>query len=211
MKKALGILVVVLVGFALFVATRPAHFKVSRALAMHAPADVVYALLVDFHEWAGWSPWDKMDPTMERTYSGADRGVGAAYAWQGNDKVGVGAMTIKDARPSSRIVIDLNFEKPMKAHNVTTFSLLPHGEGTTLVTWSMEGDNGFVGKAFGVVMDMDKMVGSDFERGLDTLKSISEGEAKKAAELRQAEAQKQAAAAAVQATPDGGIAAPTKP
>ena len=210
MKNALGVLVVVLVGFALFVATRPAHFKLSRALAMHAPADVVYSQIADFHEWAGWSPWDKMDPSMKRTYGGADRGVGATYAWHGNDKVGIGSMTMRDARPSSRVVVSLDLEKPMKAHHVTTFSLLPHGERTTLVTWSLEGDNGFVGKTFSVFVDMDKMIGRDFERGLDTLKSIAEGEAAKGAELQRAEAHKREAAQP-QATLDGGASAPPNP
>lgn len=182
MKKVLVVLVVMLVGFAAFVATRPAHFKISRALTMHAPAPVIFSQLDDFHRWAAWSPWDKIDPTMKRSYGGPDRGTGATYSWVGNDKVGAGTMTVTDERPSSRVVVDLDFDRPMKAHNVATFALLPHGEGNTLVTWSMEGDNGFAAKAFSVVVDMDKLVGADFERGLDALRSLSEAEAKKAAE-----------------------------
>ncbi|MEO6953915.1 MAG: SRPBCC family protein [Polyangia bacterium] len=199
MKKALGMLAVVLGAFALFVATRPTHFKVARARTMHAPAAVIFAQLDDFHQWAAWSPWDKMDPTMRRTYGGPDRGVGATYAWSGNDKVGSGTMTVAEARPSSRVVVDVDFEKPMQAHNIATFALMPHGEGNTLVTWSMEGDNSFIGKAFGVFVNMDKMLGEDFDRGLDTLESLSESKA---------EETKQAAVVSAQATTDAGIATP---
>lgn len=209
MKKALVVLVVVVAGFAAFVATRPAHFKVSRELTMKAPAEAILANVVDFHEWAEWSPWDKLDPLMVKTFTGPDRGVGATYHWSGNDKVGEGEMKILDAQPS-RVVIALDFLKPMNGHSTTTFAFLPHMPGQTMVTWTMEGENNFVGKAFCLFVNMDKKIGGDFERGLEALRIASENDVRKAAEARLEEQKKMVEQAAVAA--NGAVdAAPAPP
>ena len=177
-RKILIGLAAVVVLFVLVVVTRPSHFKVERGTAIGAPPDVVFAQLEDFHAWGAWSPWEKLDPSMKRIYDGKPSGVGAIYAWEGNDKVGEGRMTIEQIDPLHRVVIKLEFLKPFEATNETTFTLVPTPEGTT-IKWSMEGNNNFMAKGASLFMDMDKLVGGDFERGLASLKSVSEAAAKK--------------------------------
>ena len=150
--------------FALYVATRPAAFRITRSLVIGAPAASIFPLINNFREWLKWSPWEKLDPNMKKTYDGAESGVGASYHWVG-DKSGEGKMTLTESVPDSRVAIDLHFIKPFPANNLTVFTLEPEGEGTR-VTWTMEGQNSFIAKAFNVVMNMDKLVGKDFESGL---------------------------------------------
>lgn len=158
--------------FALFVSSRPSSFRLERSLVIDAdPADI-YRLIDDFHAWVGWSPWENVDPTMSKTYEGAPSGVGAVYRWTG-DKVGAGVMTVTDATEHERVEIQLDFIKPIEAHNKTVFTLEPAGVSTR-VSWAMTGTNGFVAKAFGIFMPMEKMVGPDFERGLAALKKLAE-------------------------------------
>jgi hypothetical protein len=173
MKRFLMFLVLVVVAFVLFVATRPAAFRVERSAVVAAPASAVFAQLDDFHNWPAWSPWEHLDPAMTKSMSGAASGTGAVYEWNGNDKVGQGRMIITDTKPDQEVAIRLEFMKPFRATNVTTFALTPVSAGTQ-VTWSMEGRNNFVGKAMCLFMPMDKMVGGDFERGLSTLKEVAE-------------------------------------
>jgi hypothetical protein len=201
-KKILLGVAALLVAFAGFVATRPSTFKVERTATVQAPAEVAYGLVADFHSWGQWSPWEKLDPAMKKTFSGAPSGEGAGYAWVGNKDVGEGAMTITLAHPSDQIVIRLEFKKPFEATNKTTFSFKPAGTGTA-VTWTMEGENNFMGKAFSVFMNMDKMVGGDFEKGLASLDAAGQVEAKRRAE----EAQKAAAAAPPPSAPVAGAPA----
>jgi len=173
MKRFLMFLLIVVVALVLFVATRPASFRVERAISINAPAEAVYAQLEDFHNWPAWSPWEHLDPAMKRSMSGSASGAGAVYEWTGNDKVGQGRMTITGAKPGQEIVIQLEFLKPFQATNVATFSLSPEATGTH-VLWAMEGRNNFVAKAMCIFMPMDKMVGGDFERGLASLKQVAE-------------------------------------
>ena len=130
--------------------------------------------MIDFHNWGAWSPWDDLDPEMSKTYSGADSGVGAHYAWTGNRKVGSGNMEITDAKADAEIQIALEFLKPFKATNQTTFSLSPEGDGTN-VSWSMTGKNTLMTRIMGIFKSMDSMVGPDFEKGLAKLKAVAEG------------------------------------
>ena len=167
------VIVVVLAAIAVFIAMRPAGFKVERSTKIQAAADPIFRLVNDFHEWPAWSPWEKMDPTMQRTYEGANSGTNAGYSWAGNNKVGSGRMTIKDSVPPERVGIKLEFFRPMRATSDTTFTFVQQPDGTE-VTWKMDGHNGFVAKAFHLFMDMDKLVGKDFERGLDNLKGVAE-------------------------------------
>jgi hypothetical protein len=170
-KVSLGLSVVILVVIAV-TATRPDSFHIERSASISAPSERVHGLINDFHQWERWSPWEKLDPAMTKTYSGADKGVGASYAWSGNDEVGEGKQSITASAPEA-IVLDLHFMRPIEARNTTTFRFQPEANGTR-VTWSMDGRNNFVGKFFSLFMDMDKMVGPDFERGLSNLKSVAE-------------------------------------
>ena len=163
-----GVLLLVLVGV---ISTRPDTFSLERSAVVDAPPAIPFALLNDFRLWAKWSPWDNMDPTMARTYGPQTVGTGATYSWTGKE-VGEGRMTIEESQPGQRIAIRLEFLKPMEAINPTTFVFTPEGTGTR-VTWTMKGNNNFLGKAFSLVMDMDKMVGGDFERGLAALQKES--------------------------------------
>jgi hypothetical protein len=158
--------------FAAFVATRPSTYKVERSIVVAAPAARPYASVVDFRKWEGWSPWAKLDPGMKVDYAGPESGVGAVYHWKGNDKVGEGRMTITGAVPDSSIQVKLEFLKPWEQKSLTVFTFAPDPGGTK-VTWSMSGEHDLVGKLFAVFMDMDGMVGPDFEKGLKALKERS--------------------------------------
>jgi hypothetical protein len=175
-KISLAVLALVAV-FLVYVATRPAAFKVERSAHILAPAAVVFAHVNDLRQWGAWSPWEKLDPGMARDFAGPASGPGASYHWKSaNDNVGEGSMTIVASRPAERIAIKLEFMAPFKATNDTVFSFQPAG-GATHVTWAMSGHNNFVGKLMQTVLNMDKMVGGDFEKGLAALKSVSEAQA----------------------------------
>ncbi|MGL5816575.1 MAG: SRPBCC family protein [Phycicoccus sp.] len=147
-------------------------YTVTRSTTIDASAERVRALLNDFHEWPAWSPWEDVDPGMRRTYSGAERSVGASYAWEGNRKAGKGGMTITGDAPN-QVDIDLRFEKPFAAHNRIEFVLTPAG-GSTAVEWRMHGELSPVMRAFSVVKSMDSLVGPDFEKGLSRLRRVAE-------------------------------------
>jgi Polyketide cyclase / dehydrase and lipid transport len=173
MAKKIGIAVAVLiVAFLGFAATRPATFQLERSASMKAPPEKIAALVNDFHNWGQWSPWEKLDPGMKKTYSGAPTGKDAVYEWDGNDKVGAGRMQILDASPS-KITVKLDFLRPFEGHNITEFTFEPKG-GTTDVTWEMHGPNSFMGKVMHIFIDMDSMVGKDFEGGLGAMKAAAE-------------------------------------
>ena len=170
--QILGIVALVLAAllavFILVVAMRPAAFAIERSREIKASPATIFPLLNDFHAWAQWSPWEKMDPNLQRTFSGKEAGPGAVYDWTGNNKVGTGRMTITESKPNDLVSIRLEFIKPFAATNQAIFTLAPTATGT-LVRWRMEGQHGFMGKAFSMLMSMEKMVGPDFERGLANL------------------------------------------
>jgi hypothetical protein len=172
LKKIAVVVVVLIAGVLLFAASKPDTFRVQRAASIKAPPEKIAAVLGDFHAWQAWSPWEKMDPAMKRSYSGAEKGKGAAYAWEGNGKVGQGRMEITDAAPS-RVALNLDFIKPFEAHNKVVFTLTPKGDATE-VNWAMQGPVPYMAKIVHVFMDMDSMVGKDFEAGLANLKTITE-------------------------------------
>ena len=156
----------------LLAAFRPDSFRVERTVAIQAPPDRIYRHLADFKAWTAWSPWEKKDPALKRVYSGAASGVGSAYAWE-SDEVGHGRMEIAEATPASNLRIKIDFLKPFEAHNVVDFTLRPEGNAT-VVRWSMRGPQPYLGKLIGLFMDMDRMVGKDFEVGLAALKAVAE-------------------------------------
>jgi uncharacterized protein YndB with AHSA1/START domain len=146
---------------------------VQRSATIKAPPEKVMAYLSDFHQWSAWSPWEKLDPNMKRTFSGAASGQGAVYEWLGNDEVGQGRMEITENAAPSKLAIKLDFIKPFKSTNQTVFTLQPQGDGTT-VTWTMTGPSEFITKLMGVFVSMDKMIGKDFEKGLTQLQAAAE-------------------------------------
>jgi uncharacterized protein YndB with AHSA1/START domain len=157
----------------IYAATQSDDFRVQRARTMQAPPDKIFALLNDFRNWRGWSPWEKLDPALQRKYSGAEAGRGAVYEWEGNKKVGQGRMEITESSPPSRVLIKLDFIKPFEGHNVTEFSFIPRGAGAD-VTWTMTGPRPFMMKVMGTFCNMDKMIGKDFETGLANLQALAE-------------------------------------
>lgn len=173
LKIILGTLAVIIVGFVVVVALQPAEFRVARSATMSAPAAAVFAQVNDLHKWEAWSPWAKRDPAMKQTYDGAPAGVGAISAWAGNREVGEGRMTITESRPGELIRFRLEFFKPFTATNTAEFAFKSEGNQTT-VTWSMAGNNNFMAKAVGLFMNMDRLVGGDFEKGLAAMKALVE-------------------------------------
>ena len=164
---------VIVVGLVIVVAMQPSEFRVARSATMSAPASAVFAQVNDFHKWEAWNPWGKIDPAMKQTYEGAPAGIGAIYTWIGNNKVGQGRMTLTESRPSDLIRIKLEFFKPFAGTNIAEFTFKPAGNQTA-VTWSMTGKNNFMAKAIHLFMNMDKMIGGQFETGLAQMKSIVE-------------------------------------
>jgi Polyketide cyclase / dehydrase and lipid transport len=154
------------------IATRPTEFTVKRSAAMPFPAEVIFQHVNDLHLWQAWSPWARLDPNAKNSYSGSPSGGGAVMAWAGNNKVGEGRMTITESRPAQLIRFRLEFFKPFKATNTAEFTFQPQA-GQTLITWSMSGRNNFMGKAFGLIINCDKMVGGQFEQGLANLRAVA--------------------------------------
>ncbi|MEI7688435.1 MAG: SRPBCC family protein [Planctomycetota bacterium] len=172
-KKILVVLVALIAAALIIVQLQPEDFKLSRSIKIAAPASEVFPHVDDFHNWEAWSPWAKLDPAAKNSFEGPAAGVGSIFKWSGNDKVGEGMMTIIESKPNERIKIKLDFIRPFKATNDTEFSFKEEDK-QTLVTWTMSGKHNFVGKAMCLVMNMEKMVGPDFEKGLANLKAVVE-------------------------------------
>ena len=174
MFKTIAIVIVVLiVGVLAFATTRPDAFRVERSVTIKAPPEKIYPYFDDFNRWAVWSPWEKLDPLMKRSFGGPPAGKGAVYSWQGNSKVGEGRMEILESSPSSKLLIKLDFIKPFEGHNTAEYTLVPSADGTQ-VTWAMYGPAPYISKLMGVFVSMDSMIGKDFEAGLANLKAAAE-------------------------------------
>lgn len=173
LKKILIGLAVIIVLLVAVVSMQSSEFRVSRSAAISAPPSEVFVQVNDFHKWKAWSPWAKLDPNSNETFEGPSAGTGAIFAWAGNREVGEGRMTITESRPSDLILIKLEFFKPMEGISTTEFTFKPEGD-QTVVTWTMTGHHGFMGKAMCLFMNMDKMVGGQFEQGLASMKEIAE-------------------------------------
>ncbi len=168
------VLVVAVAGVVAYaMATKPDTFRVQRSASIKAPPEKIYALINDLHGWGAWSPYEKKDPEMKRTHSGAPSGKGAIYEWHGNKNVGQGRMEIVEASPPWKIIIKLDFISPFEAHNIAEFTMAPSGD-TTNVTWEMHGPAPLISKVMQVFINMDAMVGNDFADGLTNLKTIAE-------------------------------------
>jgi hypothetical protein len=176
MVKTIALVIVILIAALLgFAATKPDTFRVQRSTSIKAPPEKLFALINDFHNWNSWSPYEKLDPTMKRVYSGAAHGKGAVYEWDGNNRVGKGRMEILDTTPSSKVTVKLDFVNPFEAHNIAEFTLEGKGDSTN-VTWAMHGPNPYIAKVMSIFFNMDNMIGKDFESGLANLKTNVQGE-----------------------------------
>ena len=172
-KKILLGVMAVIAAILIFAATKPDIFRVQRAAGIKAPPEKIFAIINDFKRWDAWSPWEKKDPAMKRTFGATTDGKGAVYAWEGNKDVGQGRMEIADSVAPSKVTLKLDFMKPFEAHNIVEFTLEPKGD-VTAVTWAMQGPTPYFAKIIHVFMDMDSMVGKDFETGLANLKAVAE-------------------------------------
>lgn len=172
--KILIVLAVLIIVFVIIVALRPDEFVVTRSASIPAPPAAVFAQVNNLHNWQAWSPWAKLDPAAKNSFEGPPAGTGAIFRWAGNKQVGEGSMTITDSRPNDLVRFKLEFLKPFANTCVADFTFKPEG-GQTRVTWSMSGKNNFMFKAVGLFMDCDKMVGAQFEQGLENLKSVIAG------------------------------------
>lgn len=166
----LGVLVAALL---IYAATRPDTFRLQRSITIKAPSEKIFPFINDFKNWVAWSPYEKLDPNLKRTYGGAAQGRGAVYEWDGNNQVGQGCMEIVQSSPPSQVVIKLDFIKPFEAHNTAEFSLDGAG-GPTTVTWAMYGPQPYMAKLMNVLGMTERMVGRHFETGLNNLKAIAE-------------------------------------
>lgn len=202
------LMIFLLLVFPIIIALQPAQFTVTRSIVINAPPQAPFELVHDFRKWQEWSPWEKMDPNLKRTYDGADAGEGAQYHWVGNDKGGEGKMAITKTKPHEQVLLDLNFIKPFEAKYGTEFSFTPEGEGTR-VTWTMTGENTFLGKAMSLIQDMDQMIGKDFEKGLADMKTVAEAKAASPASTEQPRPAAPTEAQPAEAAPT--LAEPAKP
>ena len=168
-----GVIAVVLIVVLMLAASKPDVFRIQRAATVKAAPGKVFPCINDFHNWAAWSPYEKLDPNMKKTFSGAASGKGAVYEWEGNSKAGKGRMEIVDSTMPGKIVIKLDFLKPFEGHNTSEFTMSPSGDSTEIV-WAMHGPSPFMTKVMHVFINMDKMLGKDFEAGLANLKAIAE-------------------------------------
>jgi uncharacterized protein YndB with AHSA1/START domain len=170
-----GIIAAVIVVLIVVVAMQPPTFRVTRSALIAAPPARVFEEVNDLHRWQAWSPWQKLDPNMKQTYDGPPVGVDSNMSWSGNNKAGQGRMTITESTPAERVGFRLEFLKPFRANHGAEFTFEPVGGGSeTRVNWSMSGDKNFMSKAFGLIVNMDKLIGADFEKGLAQLKAIAE-------------------------------------
>lgn len=178
LKKVSIALALIIVVLLVVVALQPAEFGITRSTTIAAPPETVFEPVNDLHRWNDWSPWAKLDPNAKNTFEGLPSGVGAAFAWSGNNQVGEGRMTITESRANELVRFNMEFVKPMKATNAAEFTFKPE-RNQTVVTWTMSGKNNFISKAFGLFVNCDKMVGGQFEKGLAQMKSIAETAANK--------------------------------
>lgn len=166
--------VVALVGvFVLVVAMQPSEYRVERSLTMSAPPEAIFPEVNNLRQWQHWSPWAKLDPNAKNTFDGPSSGEGAVFKWSGNDEVGEGTMTIVESRENEFVSMRLDFVRPFEDTGMSEFTFKPEGDKTTVV-WAMHGRQPFMGKLMCLFMDMDAMLGTEFEKGLASLRKIAE-------------------------------------
>jgi len=174
MIKQLLVVIVVIIGIiALRATTRPDSFRVERSITIGASPEKIFPLINDFHNFGRWSPWEKLDPAMQRSITGPSSGPGAVYTWRGNSKAGAGRMQIMETTPSTRVLTKITFLEPIASENMAEYTMAASGDSTT-VTWAMYGQSPFISKVMQVFLSMDDMIGGDFSQGLASLKRVAE-------------------------------------
>lgn len=172
-KTIAMVLALLIAALLMYAATKPDSFRIERSTTIKAPPEKIFALINDFHQWEAWSPWEKIDPALKRTYSGAANGVGAVYEWSGNKDIGQGRMEIVESVPSAKVMLKLDFVTPFEAHNKVDFTLAQQGD-VTKVTQAMYGPSPYISKLMTIFFSIEKMVGKKYEEGLTNLKAIAE-------------------------------------
>ena len=172
-KIFLAGLALLVLALLIYAASKPDTFLVQRSILVKAPPEKIFPLIDNFHQWKKWSPWEKVDPALKRTYSGAESGIGAIYQWDGNKNIGQGQMEILEMRPPTKLRIKIDFLAPFEGHNTVEFTLEAQGD-STLVSHAMFGPSPYISKLMGIFFNMDKMIGDKFEEGLHSLKAIAE-------------------------------------
>jgi polyketide cyclase/dehydrase/lipid transport protein len=170
-KLVIGVLLLI-AAILIYAATKPDTFSVQRSISIKASPEKIFPLINDFHAWDAWTPFNK-DPAMKKTFSGANSGKGAKYAWEGNSEVGAGSVSITESLPPAKVALNLDMLKPFEGHNQVEFTLAAEGD-VTHVTWAMRGHQPYLGKVISTFIDCDKMIGKDFETGLANLKALAE-------------------------------------
>lgn len=172
-KKIFIFILVLVAGVIIFASTKPDTFRVQRQISIKAPAEKIFALINDFHKAEQWSPWEKIDPAIKRTYSGPENGVGAKYQWNGNSEVGQGSMEIVESTSSTKVRMKIDFITPFEGHSTVEFTLVPQGD-SIILTQAMFGPNSLISKVMSLVFDCDKMIGEKYEEGLASIKVVAE-------------------------------------
>ena len=173
LKLFVAVVLLLVTGLLIYAATKPDSFRIERSTTIKAPPEKVFALINDFHQWEAWSPWEKIDPALKRTYSGPPSGAGAVYEWAGNREIGQGRMEIVESTALSKVSLKLDFVTPFEAHNFVDFTLTQQGDSTK-VTQAMYGPSPYISKLMTIFFSMEKMVGSKYEEGLADLKKLAE-------------------------------------
>ncbi len=173
LKTTAIVIVISIVALLFYAATMPDTFTVRRTISINAAPEKIFPFIDDLRKWDSWSPYEKIDPAMKRTYSGAANGKGSVYEWDGDWKVGKGRVEIAETSPPSKVRIKLDMIKPIEGHNIVDFTLESNGD-STIVTWAMHGPRPYLSKVIGLFMNMDRMIGKEFEAGLANLKAVAE-------------------------------------
>jgi hypothetical protein len=174
LKKILLLLVVGIAGLAIYVAMQPDHFRIERRATVNAPPQIVFNEVNDFRKWDDWSPWAKLDPNSRIAFEGPQGGQGAVFKWSGNEKVGEGKMTLVESKPGELVRIEVEFVKPFEGSSTSEFTFKPQPDGTEVV-WASYGPMNFISKAICLVMNMEKTLGPEMEKGLAQMKVLAEG------------------------------------
>ena len=169
------LLIIALIAAVIFLVVwmQPDNFCITRSTSISAPAQRVFDQVNNLHRWDGWSPWVKLDPNARTTFEGPPAGVGAVMRWDGNRNLGAGSMTVIESKTAELVRFRLDFLRPFKATHMGEFAFFQN-DMQTHVSWSMTGKNSFLGKLINLVMNCDKMVGKQFDKGLADLKMVAE-------------------------------------
>lgn len=165
-----GLIIVAILGYA---ALRPAHYKISREILIKASPEIIFPHVNNSKMTYQWMPWQENYPGLEMVYSGPEAGVGSKSSWDSDTKMGKGESLIIENKLNEYVKFQLSYYKPMEMVQIANIKLIPEGSDTKVV-WEVDGQNNYIGRVVTIFMDMDKMIGTEFMKGLVNLKSIVE-------------------------------------